>query len=73
MVAAILESLLIGFIILITGAIILSIINFYIQKRRAKYYYEQGYVSSIDSGFHITKDKNGKFKISADEKYSILF
>ena len=73
MIIDILESLLIGFMILVGGAVVLSIINFYIQKKRAKYYYEQGYVSSTESGFHIEKGKNGKLKISADEKYSILF
>jgi hypothetical protein len=73
MVIAILESMFIGSLILIVGAIVLSIINFYIQKKRAKYYYKQGYISSIDSGFCIKKDKDGKLKINANEKYFILF
>ena len=61
----ILENVLIGFMILISGAIILSILNFYIQKKRTTNYCKQGYISCIDRGFHIKKDKNGKFKITS--------
>jgi hypothetical protein len=73
MILMILKSFLIGFLILTTGMIILSIINFYIQKKRAKYYYEQGYSSSINKGFFIKKDKKGKLKINKNDSYSILF
>ena len=61
-----------GVFIFIGGLIGLLIVNFFIQKSRAKRYYKNSYSSSIDAGFFLKKEKD-KYKILTEETHSILF
>jgi len=67
------ESILVSLGILVTGGSLLVILNYFIQRRRARKWAKQGFDSVISRGFSIEKTADGKFKIKADESISTLF
>jgi len=68
--------LLMAILVFIGGIVFLIIINYFIQKRRALKFYDEGYRSVVDRGFKIEKIKENnkvKYKIIPDSKPSIIF